>query len=347
MIFFDVTKAGGAGHRSGLMRVSACLADHLREVVTEVRWGQWDRSTVKAEDWFFTGELFSEEERPGLSAFLAHPPCRTAAIFHDAIPLKHPHITWPQSVARHPGYMKLLARFTRVWAVSETSRDELLGFWRWQGIERIPPVEVLALGADFSAAPRVTKRTAASEPPSLLCVGIVEPRKNQSFLLDVCEDLWREGLQFDLHVVGRVNPHFGKPVVERLKTLRRSFPGLHFHEAASDAEVGRLYATARATAFPTIAEGCGLPLLESLWMGVPCVCSDIAVLRENTSGGGCLPVALNDRTAWKAALRRVLGQDSMHAILTSEATTRALPTWAGTAQAVRQALQSGSTRPPW
>ncbi|MCX6956078.1 MAG: hypothetical protein NTV51_28415, partial [Verrucomicrobia bacterium] len=126
MIFFDVTKAGGAGHRSGLMRVSARLADGLRDVATEVRWGAWDRAKAGPDDWFLTGELFSEEERPGFTEFLARPPCQLAAIFHDAIPLKHPHITWPQSVARHPGYLKLLARFDRVWAVSEASRDELV-----------------------------------------------------------------------------------------------------------------------------------------------------------------------------------------------------------------------------
>ena len=340
MIFFDVTKAGGSGHRSGLMRVSARLADGLREAATEIRWPTWDRAEVRPDDWFFTGELFSEEERPGFSAFLAQPPCRLAAIFHDAIPLRHPHITWPQSVARHPGYLKLLARFDRIWAVSEASREELIGFWRWQGLEKIPHVDVIALGADFAAVPRVRKHGGMPPGrPSLVCLGILEPRKNQAFLLDVCEDLWGEGLAFDLHLVGRVNPHFGAPLVGRIATLRGKYPGLHYHEAAGDAEVAALYAGARATVFPTIAEGCGLPLLESLWMGVPCVCSDLPVLRENTRGGGCLPVALNDRAKWRAALRRVLTEHSMHAILTSEATSRALPTWAGSADTLRRALQ--------
>lgn len=341
MIFFDVTKAGGAGHRSGLMRVSARLGDGLRDAATEVRWPEWDRATVRADDWWLTGELFSEEERPGFTEFLAARPCRLAAIFHDAIPLKHPHITWPQSVARHPGYLKLLARFDRVWAVSEASRDELRGFWRWQGVTETPPVEVLALGADFNGAARVTTRARADREDgrrSLLSIGILEPRKNQGLLLDVCEELWGEGLEFDLHLAGRVNPHFGQPLVARIKAQRRKFPGLHHHAAASDAEVTRLYATARASVFPTVAEGCGLPLLESLWMGVPCVCSDLPVLRENSAGGGCLPVALNDRAKWKAALRRVLTEDALHAILRAEATTRALPTWAEAAQTLRSGL---------
>ena len=338
MIYFDVTKAGKAGHRSGLMRVSGRLADGLGTAAREITWPAWDHA-VRGEDWFFTGELFSEQERPGFSDFLAARPCRLAAIFHDAIPLKHPHITWPQSVARHPGYMKLLARFDRVWAVSHASREELQGFWRWQGIERPPSVDVLALGADFSGAPRVV---APSSPvvPSILCVGILEPRKNQAFLLDVCEELWREGLAFELHVVGRVNPHFGKPIVARIKSLQKKSPGLHFHLAASDATVARLYARARASAFPTIAEGCGLPLLESLWMGVPCVCSDLPVLRENADGGGCLPVALNDRSEWRAALRRILTDDALQARLRGEATTRALPTWDEAGAHLRRVLSA-------
>ncbi len=338
MIYFDVTKAGSSGHRSGLMRVSARLADGLGAAATEVRWPEWKQG-VRTDDWFFTGELFSEEERPGFSDFLAAHPCRLAAIFHDAIPLKHPQITWPQSVARHPGYMKLLARFDRVWAVSAASRAELFGFWRWQGVEKVPPVEVLSLGADFNAAARVTLRPSPLTS-GLLCVGILEPRKNQTFLLDVCEELWREGLRFDLNLVGRVNPHFGRPLVARIRSLEEKFSGLHYGEAASDADVARLYATARATVFPTIAEGCGLPLLESLWMGVPCVCSDLPVLRENADGGGCVPVAVNDRTAWCAALRRVLTDEGWLAHLEQEATTRALPTWAAAAETIRQTLSA-------
>lgn len=326
MIFFDVTKAAKSGHRSGLMRVSQRLKEAMGPAASQVSWRDWDRR-IRADDWFLTGELFSEQERPGLSDFLASRPCRLAAMFHDAIPLKYPQITWPHSVARHPGYMKLLSRFDRVWAISRASRDELLGFWRWQGVERTPEVEVLALGADFSAAPRVLTPPAKVRP-SILCVGILEPRKNQTFLLDVCESLWAEGLVFDLHVVGRINRHFGAPIAARIRALQGRFSGLHFHRAAGDEVVARLYAEARVSAFATLAEGCGLPLLESLWMGVPCVCSDLPVLRENADGGGCLPVALNDLAAWRDALRRVLTDDGFHARLRSEAMTRALPTWA-------------------
>lgn len=339
MIFFDVTKTAAVRHRSGLARLSVRLREEMGEGAAAVTW-QEARERAGRTDWFVTGELFSEAERPGFTEFLASGRCRTAAIFADAIPLKHPHITWPHSVARHPHYLKLLARFERVWAISEASRAELVGYWRWLGLERTPPVEVLPLGADLGRTPRIasTKKPAGGGTRSLLCVGILEPRKNQMFLLDGCERLWGAGETFELHLVGRVNPHFGAPIAARIKALTRKFSGLHYHQAASDEVLAELYAKARATVCPTIAEGCGLPLLESLWHGVPCVCSDLPVLRENADGGGCLPVEVNDLAAWCDALRAVLVDDELHARLRREAGARALPTWAESAKRLTEGL---------
>lgn len=341
MIFFDTTKAAVAAHRSGLVRVSERLRAELGTAAQAVRWPELP-SWFGAGDWFVTAELFSERERPGFGEFLARRACRTSAIFHDAVPLKLPHITWPQSVARHPGYMKQLARFDRVFAVSEESKRELEGFWRWQGISAPPPVGVLSLGADFSGEPRVhspAARTAGMV--RLLCVGILEPRKNQALLLEACAQLWDEGLTFELHLVGRVNPHFGKPVVRRIRELTRRFPGrLEWHEGLDDRGLASLYRDATASVFPTIAEGCGLPLLESLWFGVPCLCSDLPVLRENGRGGGCRLVQVNDVSAWTSALRELVENGAAVEELRRQATTRSLPTWAQAAGEMLDGLKS-------
>lgn len=346
MIYFDVTKTGSLRHRSGLARLSERLRAGLGAAACAADWEEC-RDRAGASDWFVTSELFSEGERPGFTRFLRERRCRAAAIFADAIPLKHPHITWPQSVARHPGYMKLLASFDRIWAISHASRAELCDYWRWLGLERMPPVEVLPLGADLDGTPRVQAPTMAAQArePLLLCVGIVEPRKNQTLLLDVAETLWREGLRFELHFVGRVNPHFGAPIAKRVKALRRQQWPLHHHVAAPDAVLAELYSRAAATLFPSIAEGCGLPLLESLWHGVPCVCSDLPVLRENADDGGCMVVRTSDRDAWTEALRRVLNDDTTRARLTSEARTRTLPTWAEAADRLRNGLGAGAASP--
>ena len=341
MIFLEQSRTRQSRHRSGLTRVTARLCEELggaarpAAVLKPGRGPAMSAADFQpgANDWLLTAELFCEAECPGMWAFIRERRCRLAAIFHDAIPLKLPHVTWPQSVGRHPEYMKMLAEFDRVFAVSEASRRELVEFWRWQGVEPRAVVETVTLGADFARQPRVANSTEAGRA-SLLCVGILEPRKNQTFLLDVCESLWRDGLAFDLHLVGRVNPHFGKPVLAKIKQLRKSWSSLHYHAAAGDDEMARLYGEARASVFPTVAEGCGLPLLESLWLGAPCIFSDLPVLRENSDAGGCVPVQPNDFEAWRAALRRVLTDAAHHRELVKQLAVRPLPTWADTAQSL-------------
>lgn len=352
MIYYDTTKMGAAKQRSGLTRVSARLREEFGGTITEVAWDGARRAFVTgkdqapvafaATDWLLTVELFSTTERPGFGDFVGRPPCRLAAMFHDAIPLRWPHITWPQSVQRHPEYMKLLAGFDRVFAISEASRLDLTGFWRWQGLAPRAQADLIELGADFDGSNRVQRDALIPTKgrASLLCVGIVEPRKNQAFLLGVAEALWRDGVDFDLHIVGRVNPHFGKPIAERMKALARQEPRFQFHAAAGDEALGRLYAAARAVVFPTIAEGCGLPLLEALWRGVPCVCSDLPVLRENADAGGCLVARLNDMADWKAKLRTVLTDMAENRRLQTAAMARPLPRWTETAAALRRALTS-------
>lgn len=350
MIWFDTTRTGAAAHRSGLTRVSRRLREELGAAATPVRWDArlrgWRRADNRAPlaprpaDWLLTAELFSEAERPGIRDFVAHPPCRLGAVFHDAIPLRWPQITWPHSVARHPEYLKLLAGFDQVCAVSEASRRDLVGFWRWQGTVPRATVTTLALGADFDGAARATgDGPAAAGPPVLVCVGIVEPRKNQGFLLEVATAQWQAGREFELHFVGRVNPHFGPPLARRLRAAARREPRLHWHGAASDRALAALYRRATAVVFPTLAEGCGLPLLEALWRGVPCVASDLPALRENAAGGGCLLARVNDPAEWGARLAALLGAPDLAARLRAEASSRPLPRWADTAATLRAVLR--------
>jgi glycosyltransferase involved in cell wall biosynthesis len=338
MIFFDTTSASSWKHASGLARVSRRLKEELGDSATVGRWPEIAAMAAKS-DWILTPELFSEAERPGFTAFLDERPCRLAAIYHDAIPIKHPDITWPKSVERHPAYMKLLARFDRVWAVSSASRDELLGFWKWQGITSPPPVEVLPLGADWKGIPRQSASPGtAGGLPRIVSIGILEPRKNQSVLLDACSVLCREGTLLEMHFVGRLNPHFGMPIAHKLAAMASHWPGLIYHPKMGDRELAALVRSARATAFASIAEGFGLPLLESLWLGVPCACSDIAPMVENAAGGGCMVVPGNQLSGWVEALRSILKDDALHARLANEASSRALPTWAATAKVLREAL---------
>ncbi|HEY5228917.1 MAG TPA: glycosyltransferase, partial [Opitutaceae bacterium] len=219
------------------------------------------------------------------------------------------------------------------------SRDELLGFWRWQGVATPPQVDVLHLGADWRGVSRSnTPSEKPTGPKKIVSIGILEPRKNQSVLLDAYEVLRLEGLEFELHLVGRVNPHFGAPIEQRVAQMAARWPGLHHHADMDDSALAALVRSARATAFASLAEGCGLPLLESLWMGVPCICSDIPSLVENAAGGGCLVVPGNNLAGWVEALRKLVTDDSSRMRLAVEAYGRQLPTWANATRTIGKAL---------
>ena len=345
MIHFDITKAAEGRHASGLQRVSRQLRAALGPAATPVRWhpasGSFrsaDRTEPGAGDWLLTPEVFAPEERPGFGAWLARRACRCAAIYHDAIPLRLPHVTWPRSVARHPSYLRCLAELDAVWAVSAASREELEGYWRWAGVARQPPVGVLPLGADFDGSPRATT-PAPADPPRLLGVGILEPRKQQTLLVEVAERLWAEGRRFELHLAGRVNPHFGAPVRTRIAAAARRHRGaLHFHEAPGDATLRPLLDGAAATLFPSLAEGCGLPVLESLWRGVPCLASDLPAHREHAAGGGCRLFPPGEVDVWTEGLRNFLDDPAGAADLRRAAASRSLPTWAEAAERLQAEL---------
>jgi len=63
------------------------------------------------------------------------------------------------------------------------------------------------------------------------------------------------------------------------------------------------------------------------------------VLHENAAAGGCLPVEVNHRTAWKGALQRILSDAAYAAQLTAEATSRPLPRWNESAQTLATVLR--------
>ena len=203
-------------------------------------------------------------------------------------------------------------------------------------MRRAPPV--IRPGADFTETRRSTEPAARSTSRMILSVGILETRKNQQLLLEVCERLWIKGLSFDLVLVGRINPHFGKPVMAQVRGLRRLGRAVIHEGRVGDEELHRLFTVCRFLVFPSQAEGCGLPVLEALWMGAPSLCSDLPSHRESAEGGGCALLPVNDLAAWENGLHRYLTDDASVDRLAHEARERSLPTWQATASEILRVL---------
>ena len=344
--YFDVTKSDSSRQLSGLIRVSENLRQALRGLLGEdlvaVIWHSrrrqfldaTDRSVValSSEDAFLTPEVFSSKERPGYHEHLEGVRIRRSAIFHDAIPIKFPEITWPKSVSRHPQYMEDLARFDHVFSVSKTSQEDLIEYWNQRQISRRPELSTIQLGADFFDQSERRWIHKPQDRPLILNVGILEPRKNQDGLMDVAVRLWKSGLKFELHFVGRVNPHFGKPIRKRiLKEGKAGYP-VALHAKQSDDHLLDLYSRAIFTVFNSRVEGFGLPVVESLWLGVPCISRDLPSLSHLQLGASCPRVKSDGEL--EESMKTWLEDPEEMARATQAARNLNLPTWEDAARGI-------------
>lgn len=349
MIYYDGTNSVGSKTKSGLQRVAQALLQALESetALTVVLWNarrgtyETNKTPVQLQpgDTLLIPDLFAEEDRPGFADFISASPARTAAIFHDAIPLKFPEFTWPHSVRKAPRYLKDLARFDVILTVSHASKRDLTGFWQWLGLESTPPVEVIPSGADIHPGhPRATEVRAPSR--HVLQTGILEPRKNQTTSLAAAKLLHERGVDFFLDYIGRVNPHFGKPIAQAIKQAAKAGAPVKHHGKLSDDELAVLYAKARFTLLPSRAEGNGLPVLESLWQGLPVICSKLPAAEDWARGEAVRVVDPLTPESLAAAMREWLEDDEAYARAAAAAREMNLPTWKQSAQTTLSLLNA-------
>ncbi|MBI4626067.1 MAG: glycosyltransferase [Verrucomicrobia bacterium] len=283
---------------------------------------------------------------PGLFA-LAHGP--RVAVFHDAIVLKFPELSASTTVARFPAYLGELLAFDGIAAVSEDSRTTLLDYWRWLGAKHPPPVQAIPLGVDLpgnpigyspagGAAPAVLGVDLPGNPigyspaggaaPVVLSVGSIEGRKNHLALVEACEELWARGVRFTLHLVGLAHAQTGRAALARIRQLQGAGRPLRYDGPVADDALATAYATCVVTVYPSLIEGFGLPVIESLAHGKPCVCSAGGALGESARGGGCVALDTVDARNLAGAIGRLLAAPAELSALTAAARSRRFKTWA-------------------
>jgi glycosyltransferase involved in cell wall biosynthesis len=252
----------------------------------------------------------------------------SVALFHDAIALQLPELTPVRTVGRFPSYLQELLAFDGIAAISEDSRRTLVDYWRWLGIADPPPVAAIPLGVDAPRALGMATAAARPGPPIILCVATVEGRKNHSALLEACEQLWARGLRFELRLIGMPLPQTGRQALEKIAALQRAGRPIRYDGPVDEAALAEAYRECAFTVYPSLLEGFGLPVIESLSHGRPCVSSGKGALGEVTRGGGCLALPSVDAASLAAAIERLLTDEPALGRLSAEARSRKFKTWA-------------------
>lgn len=278
-------------------------------------------------------EVFSGSVAAALPVLFAATPGPRVAIFHDAIALKFPEITPQKTVARFPSYLCELLTFDGIAANSEDSRDSLIDYWKWLGVADPPPVCAIPLGVDRPPA-RDDRPSPAGALPIVLSVGTIEGRKNHLALLEACEQLWERGLKFELRLIGLANTQTGRRAVERIHALQAAGRSLIYSGPLGDPAVKIAYAECAFTVYPSLIEGFGLPVIESLAHGKPCVCSARGALGESARGGGCVTLEKIDAESLATTIERLLESPAELTALEKSARERKLKSWNDYAQEI-------------
>ncbi len=288
-------------------------------------------------------EIFSPAVAAALPALTAAVRGPRLALFHDAIALQFPELTPAGTVARFPAYLVELQQFDAIAAVSEDSAAALRDYWAWLGAKNPPPIRAVPLGIDTHGRQPAAENPPIT-PPRILSVGSIEARKNHLALLEACESLWARGEKFSLHLIGLAQPQTGAAALARIRQLQAAGRPLRYDGPVTDAALTRAYAEATFTVYPSLIEGFGLPVLESLAHGRPCVCSARGALGESTRGGGCLALDRVDSPTLAAAISRLLAAPEELPRLAAAARARRFRSWSDYAADLRAWLDELPTR---
>jgi len=288
----------------------------------------WQLQLPPPGSWLIVVELISGPHHPSWETLRAEAQrlgWRVLVVFHDAIPLG-----WGGAAATYHGsYMAGLAAQDLVFANSRSAAAELELFWRQRQLRPQRPLVLLPLAEELSGTPRHRQPAPpAAGALEVLCVGSLEPRKNHRNLLKALA--WLEAQQptgsqlIRLTLLGWANDGTVVALVERALALGLA---LRWEAEADDDRLLAAYQQAAFTVYPSLLEGYGLPVTESLWLGRPCICSGEAALAERAEGGGCLVV---DTRSWRAlalALKTMAEDHGLRARLQQELAHRPLRSW--------------------
>lgn len=224
---------------------------------------------------------------PGYCAVMDRVLDESRAVFafmsYDLIPLTHPQhfpkgsgfVPWMEWALRRAAFATAISRYTREALLGELVRRALPAF----------PVTVVRLGSGIPVPDPPALAEAGlgrlADRPYVLFVSTVECRKNHLALFRAWQRLRTlHGAACPrLVLVGRK----GWMVSDLFEQLEASdwLDGLVVHiDRAGDAQLAALYRAAWFTVYPSLVEGWGLPVEESLGYGRPCLASHAASIPE-------------------------------------------------------------------
>jgi len=212
------------------------------------------------------------------------------SLVYDLIPLTHPQFVGQKRSQKFRRYLEQLVQHSdMIVAISRTVRDDVVQFIQNEMPSDAPrvcdSVHAFTLGAEIAYSqgrirPIIHElfHSQSCHTPYLM-VASFDPRKNHHQAIDAFDRLWPNHPHLKLCLVGRVGA-MCTDVMERIQNHPQLHRGLHVFHDMNDAELRHAYKHCSGVLLPSIVEGFGLPIVESLWHGKKTFASDTPIHRE-------------------------------------------------------------------
>jgi hypothetical protein len=185
------------------------------------------------------------------------------------------------------------------------------------------------LPGEFGGAERGTKvQLKKVNRIKILCVSTLEPRKNHRVLINACLRMQKRfpKLDWELTLVG--NRYAGAPEIpEFVEKIAKNNSRIKWLGVVDDDVLQKLYKECAFTVYPSVIEGFGMPILESIWYGKPCICYEKGVMSELAKDGGCLVADVKSEDKLADAVYKLANDEKLLNELSKQAIKRKIKSW--------------------
>lgn len=292
-----LSKEGGNWHyryaRHYTLELLDCQANGFADEVVFPRAGDRlmgldlaSRSVIAAEK----NGLFRELKNSGVKIFF---------MVYDLLPVQMPEVFPPGANISHERWLTAITGFDGAICGSKTVADEL-ALWIKKA-ERANRTDSLSIGwSHYGSDLRNTAPTRGlpadaeqrllgmAQCPSFLMTGTIEPRKGHAQVVEAFTQLWQDGHDLNLVIVGNEGwkglPDSMRRSIPSLVQTIRSHPESGRHliwlEGTSDEYLDKIYASSTCLIAASFGEGFGLPLIEAARHHLPILARNIPIFRE-------------------------------------------------------------------
>jgi len=232
-----------------------------------IPWGEW-----WDQNWLNTVTSYSKN---GVEIY---PVC------HDILPMVVPQFSGSSS-SLSDFISQIFPISRKIIVQSRSTKNDLINWMESQQLT-IPPVELFRIGEDFSTAETsvstqlMTKKYSVADNKYLIYVSTIEPRKNHILLYYTYRLAKSRGIKLPkLLIVGRVG-HDTQNIIKFINEDPEINDLIKIYNDVGDRDLSWLYDHCMFTVVPSLYEGWGMSVVESIAKGKPAVCSNSSSLAE-------------------------------------------------------------------